>query len=273
MSAHEDLLQPIDVEGLARTFQAAEPTRFFVIDDFLQPEFAEAVASSYPAYEDAQRLGHQFKAVNENLKVQITDPERFPAPVAQLNEVLASDAFLETMVRITGIEGLLADRELSGGGMHVMGGSVGRLDVHVDFNLIRERGLYRRLNILVFFNKEWDPTWGGAFELWDPEVKNCLFEAEPRFNRCVVFNTTESSFHGVRPLKAPPGVTRNSFASYYYTLEAPEGMGDFHSTLFKARPGEWWRESLLLPAERSASFLRRKLERLKRPFRRDGTDG
>lgn len=272
MSTPQEILQPIDVESLARGFLAAEPTRFFVIDDFLKPDFAHEVAECYPAYEQALAMGHQFNAVNENRKVQITESERFPGPVRRLNDALASRAFIDSMVSITGIPKLLADSDLSGGGMHVMG-SGGRLDVHVDFNLIRERGLYRRLNILVFFNEEWDERWGGAFELWDCEVKRCVFSAAPRFNRCVVFNTTESSFHGVKPIKAPAGVTRNSFASYYYTREAPEGLGDFHSTVFKARPDEWWREHFLLPAERSSRFLRKKLERLRRPFRRDGTDG
>ncbi len=272
MSDPNDILRPIDREALARSFRAAEPTRYFVIDDFLQPAFAHEVASSYPSYAAAQEMGQQFKAVNENLKVQITDRGRFPDPVTRLNATLSSDAFLETLVAITGIEELRADRELSGGGMHVMG-SGGRLDVHVDFNLIRDRGLYRRLNILVFFNESWDATWGGGFELWDPEVKQCVLAAEPKFNRCVVFNTTESSYHGVQPIKAPAGITRNSFASYYYTKAAPEGLGDFHSTVFKARPDEWWRERFLLPAERSVNYLRQKLERLRKPFRRDGTDG
>lgn len=272
MTAPHELLRPIDVVGLTAQFRAARPTRYFVIDDFLVPEFAREVAAAYPGYDEALALGHQFKAVNENLKVQVTDPERFPAAVGTLNGILSSQAFVEALVAITGIESLLADEQLSGGGMHVMG-SGGRLDVHVDFNLIRERGLYRRLNILVFLNPEWREEWGGAFELWDPDVETRVFSAAPLFNRCVVFNTTESSYHGVTPIRTPPGVTRNSFASYYYTREAPEGAADFHSTVFKARPDEWWRERFLLPAERSARFVREKLARLRRPFRRDGTDG
>jgi len=270
MSTLLDLLGPIDTELVAQTFRKAQPTHFFVLDDFLVSDFAHEVADAYPSYQEALAIGHQFKAVNENLKVQITEPECFPEPVRRLNELLASKEFLDKMVEITGIEKLVADEKLSGGGMHVMG-SGGRLDVHVDFNLIRDRGLYRRLNILVFFNQLWQAAWGGDFELWDPDVKSCTFSAAPLFNRCVVFNTTEASYHGVTPIRTPPEVTRNSFASYYYTREAPEGAGDFHSTVFKARPDEWWRELFLLPAERSARFLRDKFGRLGRPFRRDGT--
>ena len=265
-----DLLNPLDVDALARQFRGSSPTRYFVVDDFLQQDFAERVRAAYPTYDQATRMGHQFKAVNENLKVQVTDPRQFPDPVRELSEALASDEFLDTMSAITGIERLRNDDNHSGGGMHVMG-SGGRLDVHVDFNLIRDRGLYRRLNILVFMNDAWEDSWGGHFELWDPEVKHCVFRAAPSFNRCVVFNTTESSFHGVCPVKTPRGVTRNSYAAYYYTKEAPaEGTPEFHSTVFRPRPSEWWRQALLVPAEKSARRLRAKVDGLKR--RLGGTD-
>jgi len=259
-----ELLNPIDVEAVAQRFRSAEPTRYFVLDDFLRPDFAREVMAAYPSYGQARELGHQFRAVNENLKVQVTDPQRFPDPVRRLSEALASDAFLATMSAITGIEKLRNDEEHSGGGMHLMG-SGGRLDVHVDFNLIRERGLYRRLNILVFMNEGWKDEWGGQFELWDPRVERCVFRAAPLANRCVVFNTTETSFHGVCPIRTPRGVTRNSYAAYYYTREAPaEGTPDFHTTLFRPRPSEWWRQALLVPAERSARLLRGKLDGLRR---------
>ena len=142
--------------------------------------------------------------------------------------------------------------------MHLMAPG-GRLDVHVDFNLIRDRQLYRRLNLLVFLNERWEDAWGGHFELWDQDVKKCLFEAAPLANRCVVFNTTETSFHGVRPLQAPDGISRNSFAAYYYTKTPPDGTdGSFHSTIFKPRPNEWMRNTVGVPLEK----LSRKLGRV-----------
>ena len=140
--------------------------------------------------------------------------------------------------------------ELAGGGMHIMGPR-GHLDVHVDFNLLRGRGLHRRLNIIVYLTEVWDSAWEGCLELWDPEVKECEDELIPLFNRCVVFNTTQQSFHGVRRIRCPAGVTRNSFASYYYTSEPPEAWdGEFHDTIYRARPGEFWRGAALMPLER-----------------------
>ena len=113
------------------------------------------------------------------------------------------------------------------------------MDVHVDFNFIAARELHRRLNILIYFNKDWDPSWGGNIELWDRDVKTCVHSFSPIFNRCVVFETSDISYHGVSAVKCPDGRSRKSFAAYYYTKEAPpHWTGEEHSTIFKARPGE-----------------------------------
>ena len=118
------------------------------------------------------------------------------------------------------IPNLLADPELVGGGMHQTGPR-GHLDVHIDFNFIPERSLHRRLNILVYFNKDWKREWGGEIELWDEHVKTCVHSFSPLFNRCVVFETNEVSYHGVTAVKCPEDRSRKSFAAYYYTKEAP----------------------------------------------------
>jgi hypothetical protein len=231
-----DYLNPIDVEDLASRFRAAGPTRFFVIDNFLKTDFAREAGAAFPSFEEGRQLGRQFRWVNEDVKVQVTDSARFAEPIALLNDVLASPELLDTISKITGMAGLLADPELAGGGMHIMGRK-GHLDVHVDFNLLQDRGLHRRFNIIVYLTEDWDEAWDGSFELWDPDVKERLAEFLPLFNRCVVFNTTEQSFHGVRRIRCPAGVTRKPFASYYYTSEPPQGRdGESHDTTYRPRP-------------------------------------
>ena len=260
----DDHLNPIDVEGLAEQFRNATPFPHFCVSDFLRPEFAEAACRSYPSYEEARELGREFGALNERLKVQITEPERMPPPVARLAEVLSSQPFLDVLERITGIPRLIADPELRGGGMHLVG-SGGRLDVHVDFNMHRETGWHRRLNILVFMNEHWEEDWGGYLELWDPEVKRCERKQAPLLNTCLVFATSETSFHGVQPVTCPDGMARQSFAAYYYTQEAPaQWSGSFHTTVFKPRPGEWLRNAVGRPAERLGRAMRSRGARWRR---------
>jgi hypothetical protein len=174
---------------------------------------------------------------------------RFSAPVTKLNDLLASPKFLSDLSYITGIPRLLADEQLLGGGIHITGPG-GRLDVHVDFNFIKDRQLHRRLNLLLYLNDPWQPNWGGQFQLWDKEVKNCEAVFDPVFNRCIIFETNEVSFHGVVPISPSAPAPRKSFAVYYYTKEVPSHWsGVSHSTTFKARPEEKIKGLLLMPAE------------------------
>lgn len=253
------MINPLDKEALRETYRTAEPFPHIVIENFLKPGFAEEIASSFPSFEQARELGFAFNFVNEQRKIQVTDSAKFPAPVQRLHEFLASRAFLKNVEFITGIPQLLADERLEGGGMHLTG-SGGRLDVHVDFNVLEPRKLFRRLNILLYLNPTWREEWGGQIELWDRDVKKCYFRSSPALNRCLIFETSDISYHGVAPVSAPADVVRHSFAAYYYTVEAPPHWnGASHSTVFKARPNEALLKFVRMPFER---FRRQVVDRL-----------
>jgi Rps23 Pro-64 3,4-dihydroxylase Tpa1-like proline 4-hydroxylase len=243
------MLNPLNREKLRMEFAAGQPMRHVVIDNFLESSAAKAAIQAYPDFDTALEQGKTFKTVNERKKVQVCDSSKFAAPVARLNEALMSPRFLSDLSYITGIPNLLADEQLVGGGIHITGPG-GRLDVHVDFNYIEERRLHRRLNILVYLNDPWQPGWGGQLQLWDKDVKKCEAVLEPIFNRCVIFQTSEISFHGVVPVAPSAPLPRKSFAAYYYTREAPENWtGVGHSTVFKARPEEKIKGMIMMPAE------------------------
>lgn len=256
-------INPIDFDALKRQMREAPAFPHFCIDNFLDASFAEAVRDAFPSYDEAGRLGHTFDAVNEKRKIQITDAAQFPAPIRRLHEVLAADAFVAKLSEMSGIADLVADPALSGGGIHETNHG-GHLDVHVDFNFNPELGMYRRLNMLIYFNAEWPDSYGGILDLWDAEVKNCVGRFAPVFNRAAGFATSDHSWHGVTPVTCPPNVMRKSFAVYYYTREAPPGWdGVPRSTVFRARPDEYWKGGLAMPAERLARATRRQVDTLK----------
>jgi hypothetical protein len=116
----------------------------------------------------------------------------------------------------------------------------GHLKVHADFNRHPKTELERRLNVLIYLNRDWKDEYGGAFELWNEDMTRCETKVMPYFNRCVVFSTTSRSFHGhPEPLECPEDRTRKSLALYYYTKDRPAAEKRWeHNTLFKARPGE-----------------------------------
>lgn len=259
-----DVILPLDVAALRDEFRQGRPFPHLVLDPFLDPAFAREAADAFPTFEAARQQGRSFQAVHENRKVQITDADRFPAAVARLHEAMSAPAFLETLSEITGIPRLRADPRLVGGGMHETGPR-GRLDVHVDFNIHKQTGWHRRLNILVYLNPEWYDKWGGALELWDREVRTCVRTVQPALNRCVLFETSEYSFHGVTPVTCPPDQARRSFAAYYYTEEAPTAWdGTSHTTIFRTRP----RDRVSTAVRRPVFALRQALQRAGRRLRR-----
>jgi len=245
-----ELLNPIDQEQFKKDFLSAEPFPHFCIDNFLKEDFANELYEQFPSFTEAQKMGKEFSGVNEKKKVQITDSSLFPPAFTKLNNLLASPEFLAMWENFTEIPDLLADKELKGGGIHETN-SGGHLDVHVDFNYVEQEQLHRRLNILIYFNKDWKEEYGGYLDVWDKDVKQRHGYFAPVFNRACGFMTSESSFHGVTPVTCPPSIMRKSFAVYYYTKQAPAGWdGVKHSTVFKPRPDEWVKGNVLMPYEK-----------------------
>jgi hypothetical protein len=251
-------------EKLRNQFVNGTPVPNIMIDNFLPVDEAKAVVAAFPDFHSALKLGETFKTVNERKKVQVSDYKKFSAPVAELNEALASPKFLADLAYITNIPNILADEQLAGGGIHITGPG-GRLDVHVDFNFIKDRQLHRRLNLLLYLNEPWQKDWGGQFQLWDKDVKHCAATFDPIFNRCVIFETNEVSFHGVIPVSPTSPAPRRSFATYYYTREAPAHWTGFvHGTIFKARPEEKVKGMVLMPIETVKNNLTDGINRAKR---------
>jgi len=205
-----------------------------VIEEFLALGRAEELARAFPD-PAGMRGGTTYETEHEHAKIGLGDRTRFPPAFAELATELQSIDFLNWLSIATGIPGLVADPLLIGGGLHRMAGD-GKLGLHVDFNELHIRGerYYRRLNLLLFLNPEWQSAWGGQLEMWQEDMKDALCH-DPLLNRCAIFETSHNSWHGVAPLNAP--LPRQSWASYYYTLDPPSGYrGLIPSTIFRMRP-------------------------------------
>ena len=149
-----------------------------------------------------------------------------------------SSAFTKFLENLTGIEGLIPDPHFRGGGLHQVERG-GYLDIHCDFNVYEKLNLDRRLNVLIYLNKDWKKEYGGDLELWDKNMTKAVARISPIFNRFVVFATDDYSYHGhPDPLKCPEDKTRKSLALYYYTNGRPsDEVSESHTTLFQHRPG------------------------------------
>jgi hypothetical protein len=147
-----------------------------------------------------------------------------------------SRPFIKVVENITGISGLIPDPYFLGGGFHQIEQG-GHLSMHADFNRHAPMNLERRVNLLVYLNRNWKPEYGGQLELWTQDMRRCVHSIVPIANRCVLFTTTAHSMHGnPKPIAHPEGVPRRSIALYYYTATwKNEDVG--RTTQFHARPG------------------------------------
>lgn len=218
-------------------YAAADPFPHAVIDDFFPPAVLEAVLDEFPAPDAI--AWKRFESGRER-KLANYDEALMGLTTRTLIHELNSARFLRWLTQLTGVENLIPDPYLEGGGHHqILPG--GKLGVHADFNKHRVLGLERRLNVLVYLNQDWSEEFGGHLELWDQEMVACRRRVLPVFNRLVVFTTTSTTFHGhPDPLTCPEGRSRKSLALYYYTVGTPElALGEGRQpTWFRERPGE-----------------------------------
>lgn len=219
-------------EDWKKAWNSKTPFRYFHCDNFLHEAKATEVLGSYP--DPWQGEWDNTTYTNQKNKYQ---KRKFDegSILDRVFKELNSPEFLSELSEITGIQNLLPDPELFGGGLHqsIKGAF---LDVHIDYNIHPKTKQHRRLNVLVYLNKDWKDEYEGHLELWDinEEKQERLDRIAPLFNRMAMFETNEISYHGhPHPLNTPKGMNRKSLAVYYYTADRPEGeIADEHNTVY-----------------------------------------
>jgi hypothetical protein len=218
---------------LREQFARADPYPHIVMEDFLSPAVIARVLAEFPGVASGDWI--HYVHYNER-KFGKTNRETFGPTTGAVVDELNSPPFLRFLRDVTGIEDLLPDETLEGGGLH-QSERGGFLNVHADFTVHpHRRDWRRRLNLLLYLNPTWEESYGGYLELWDTGMRECRRKIGPLLNRCVIFSTDPTAFHGhPDPMTCPPGVTRKSLALYYFTQEAAPMV---RSTEYRARPGE-----------------------------------
>ena len=219
-------------KSASESYRGKQPYPYGGFDDFLPAEVLDHVLEELQTLPEAETT---FNRPQEKLKTSYV-PERLPTYTRNLFYVLNSRPFVQFLENMTGIKGLIPDPYFAGGGVHVLGNG-GHLDIHADFNHNAILNLERRLNVLIYLNKDWEKDFGGSFEIWNHEMTEMVESFVPLFNRMVCFNTGSTTWHGnPTPVNHPEGKPRMSLALYYYTATW-DGTKRSHTTLFKPRPG------------------------------------
>jgi len=220
-------------------FETAQPFKHLVIDNFLVGEQAQILLENFPSFNSQKAISELGKvggkAVNEDL-IGLGGVYQEFARHVQAQE------FLELISQLTGIDNLIPDPSFYGGGTHEnLQGQ--ELDPHIDFNLDERHWYHRRLNLLIYLNPQWQADWGGNLELHSnprqPE-ENKIKSFVPIFNRCLIFETNEYSWHGFSQINLPENkrhLSRKSLSIYLYTKERPDQeLSPSHTTFYIPRP-------------------------------------
>jgi hypothetical protein len=206
---------------------STKPFPHWVLDGIWDDGLLEQVVSEVPDESDPRWKRYQSK-----LEGKLEGGTSTWGPAAmELAAALSDPQWINTLSELTGIDGLIP--EFIGGGLHRIERG-GLLGIHADFNISPETGRYRRLNCLVYLNRDWKHEYGGYLELWKSKDEGGpSVSIPPIFNQTVVFETSDTSFHGhPHPLSCPPDRSRLSFAVYYYTDAPPPEASQAHSTIF-----------------------------------------
>lgn len=215
------MINLFDINKLKSEFVQSKPFNHIVIDNFLDNELAEKIYSEIPNYDNSE----WSVFYNNPLEIKKTTNhwDKFKENTYKTFKYLNSEDFLTKMRYITNCSELVADDGLHGGGWHCHGHG-GKLNIHLDYNIHPKLKLQRKLNIIIYLTKDWKQEYNGALELWhgnhDTAI-SCEKTIDIKFNRAVIFDTTQNSWHGFsKPINCPSNISRKSLAVYY--LQPPK---------------------------------------------------
>lgn len=201
-----------NIDELKEKYNKALPFEHIKLDNFLKEEYAEEIYRNFPT--DFENWHKYYNPIE--VKYANDDINNMNESTKKLFYLLSTNQLIDVFSKITGIEDLEFDPYLHGAGLHSHP-RYGRLNMHLDYEKhILLKNKQRRLNIILFFTKDWKEEWNGDNQLWDKDMKECVVRTYPKFNSAIVFKTDEITWHGLpEKIMCPENVFRKSFAYYY----------------------------------------------------------
>lgn len=211
-----------NIEQLSKTFSTALPFEHIVIDNFLDTNYAKTLLEKFPIVD--KKSWHEYMNPIE-IKYAFDNISELDPEVRNYFYLLSHHKVVKMIEKLTQFEDLKVDEYLHGAGLHAHPRD-GKLNVHLDYEIHPFTGMERKLNIILFLSDNWDPSWNGANELWDKNHTKCITRTHIKFNRAIIFKTTDDSWHGLpTPIQCPESIFRKSIAYYY--------VSDKHSKIEK----------------------------------------
>jgi hypothetical protein len=215
----------LQAADLQQEFLSGKPYPHIVIDGLFDDRVLDGLVRRFPKptadakVRDKHQPGKHAWDMDKNPAAgRLQDPE-----IIGVLGALSSNRMVKIAEAVTGIRNLEGDPTYYGAGLHQLV-TGGHLDVHTDFRrMFKGSPKFRRVNMLIYLNRDWKQEYGAAFEMWNNPPTQSKKAVLPEFNRTVIFPTTGTSWHGhPHPMTCPPDVTRKSIALYFYSDEPGE---------------------------------------------------
>ncbi|HEY1434557.1 MAG TPA: 2OG-Fe(II) oxygenase, partial [Thermoanaerobaculia bacterium] len=170
----------LDPRRCRAAYDSARPFPHIDLEDLFPDELLDRIREDFPGPDDP--AWNRFENENEKKLGNYTRLDNTSDAIRWFLSALNSPEMLVFLERLTGIDGLIPDPYFGGGALHqtVRGGF---LKVHADFNWHPKLRLDRRLNVLIYLNRDWKPEYGGGLELWNCALTGPEKTILPIFNR------------------------------------------------------------------------------------------
>lgn len=206
----------------------------FALDNLLPTEIAERIYANFPAPSQMRLLSSPGE-----LKLKYSYVKNESILLQDLHLAIQDPGVIAVIEEITGIKNQVPDRSRIAGAIStLLKGHY--INPHLDNSHDADRKLYQTVNLLYYVSPNWRLENGGNYELWDESVKNCII-VPSLFNRLVVMETNQTSWHAVNPVLC--NEPRCCVFNYYYSEQSPRGQEYYHTAsslffnpLIKPRP-------------------------------------
>jgi hypothetical protein len=217
------------VDGLRRALEQAAPFPHLSLQGLFDPQLLACVRDEFDHFSTDGWRGFR----NRYEQTFRSSPHAALGPASRLYfSLVHSEEFVRFLSRLTGIDDLITDAGLFGGGLHESRNG-GRFGIHRDFDRHPQTGLRNRMVLLTYLNPSWQSEWGGELELWDPQRQACVTRITPLLGTSLLMLHGRDSFHGhPGPLQMPADTLRRSLACYYYSADPVADAGQTTTTSF-----------------------------------------
>lgn len=233
---------------LKKFWENSGPVRHLFLDDAFDLNLVKKVSNEFP---DSKKLILR-DSIRERKKVGV-ELDQYDKILSDFQYTFLDEKLISEIEKITGIQNLIIDPSFYASGISVM--SKGDfLNPHLDNSHDGDRIAYRCLNILFYCSVDWKIENGGNLELWSDDFKEKKL-IHSKFNRLVVMETNQSSWHSVNKILID--AQRNCISNYYFSVKSPTNKDYFHVTSFRGRPEEFIKNIFLSLDSFSRNLIRK----------------